>query len=158
MDIFERFWSKTRLLDNGCVIWIRAVNEDGYGQFRLDGATRIAHRLAWEWKYGPIPVGIEIDHTCFNHACVNVNHMRLATKKQNMENRQGANRNNSTGVRGVTARRGGYRARVMHNHVIYEGGDFHTLEEATEAAIALRLKLFTRNVVDRLTSPSERVM
>lgn len=69
----QRFESKVKQ-DGDCLTWQRARNKDGYGLFRGDNGTMLAHRYAWEQSNGPIPAGAEIDHRCHNTACVNPAH------------------------------------------------------------------------------------
>jgi HNH endonuclease len=64
-------------------------NWKGYGTESVkcvDGVIRKkkAHRMAWERKYGPIPEGMEPDHTCRNRGCVNTDHMELVTNLDNL--------------------------------------------------------------------------
>ena len=95
----ERFWSKVQK-GNGCWIWTGA-NTSGYGVFNMGGYTRQSHRISYEWSFGSIPAGLEVDHKCHNRACVRPSHLRLADKSQNGQNRSGANRNSQSGHRGV---------------------------------------------------------
>lgn len=74
---FARFWSKvdkpsSGVLDNSCWEFTGARHPDGYGVFWLDGRSRQAHRVAWEFKYGPIPDGLILLHKCDNPPCVRV--------------------------------------------------------------------------------------
>ena len=75
--------------DPGCIIWTGATN-GGYGCLSVNGRIVRAHRFAWEQINGPIPAGMFLDHTCYERSCVNVDHLRLATPKQNSTNRSGA--------------------------------------------------------------------
>ena len=43
-----------------------------------------AHRWAFENAYGPVPVGLEIDHLCRNQACVRPDHLEAVTHLENM--------------------------------------------------------------------------
>ncbi len=43
----------------------------------------LLHRYLWEQSNGPIPDSLVIDHQCRNRACVNLNHLRVVTAKQN---------------------------------------------------------------------------
>lgn len=76
-----RFWAKTRQTD--CVIWTGAVNTKGYPCFGVDGVSHLAHRLAYEDAYGPIPDGYTIDHTCRVRSCVNPDHLEVVTIAEN---------------------------------------------------------------------------
>jgi hypothetical protein len=110
----------------------------------------IAHRVAWEIANGPIPDGIELDHiACVGPSCVRTEHLRLATRKQNMENLRGATIRSKTGIRGVSPySRGGFVATVYHagtRHARY----FADTAEAEQWVVAKRLELFTHNNKDR---------
>lgn len=159
----QRFWEKVNKSGSAhpfisslgsCWEWT-AAKSDGYGVVALpDGRggwpTKRAHRYVWELLIGPIGVGLLLDHTCFNRACVNPDHLREVTNKENLENREGAQERNPTGVRGVFInRQGRYVARVGHNWMDYHVGTFDTLEEAESAIIAKRNELHTHNLIDR---------
>lgn len=147
-----RFWAKVNMLGD-CWVWTSATIPRGYGVFNLGtGAAYrniLAHRLSWEWTYGTIPKGIQIDHRCNNRLCVRPDHLRLATGKQNEENRTGANKNSKSGVRGVYWHQGRWRACVWHNRKRFDAGAFDSLDDAEAAVIAKRNELFTHNDRDR---------
>lgn len=152
-DPLTRFWPKVEKTE-ACWNWTGGKTKAGYGCFGVGGRAGrqvLAHRYSWEIVNDPIPDGIFIDHMCHNKSCVNPSHLRLADRKQNLENRCDASIKSNTGVRGVSwdkvARR--YRAAVTHNRKHYHVGRYDTLEEATEAAKAKRLELFTHNLHDR---------
>ncbi len=150
-DVQQRFWSKVNKTDD-CWLWTGAMTQSRhqrYGSFWLDGRTLGAHRIAYELAMGPIPDGMRLDHrpTCPKH-CVNPAHLRPVTFKQDAENQAGAYRNSSTGVRGVTERRGRYRVSVRHNGILHRFGTYDTLDEAREVARRKRIELFTHNDAD----------
>lgn len=68
---------------DGCWPWTAATNVNGYGWFRLDGESVLAHRLAWEMYNGPIPDRMTIDHLCFLRTCCRVAHMEVVTRGEN---------------------------------------------------------------------------
>ncbi|MGV7669138.1 HNH endonuclease signature motif containing protein [Mycobacterium kansasii] len=97
-----------------------------------------------------VPDGMDLDHTCWNRRCVNPDHLRVATRKQNCENQQGPSSRSTTGVRGVfMSKTGRITAGVTHNYQYYALGTFTSVEEAEAAVIAKRLELFTHNNADR---------
>lgn len=42
-----------------------------------------AHRASWTHFFGPIPVGMTVDHVCRERTCVNPDHLRLMTNEDN---------------------------------------------------------------------------
>lgn len=149
-----RFWSKIDK-SGDCWIWTSSLNASGYGQLVVtqDGQRTAfrSNRMAYELEFGPIPDGMLVDHICLVRACCNPKHLRLATQKQNMEHRPGANKNNVSGIRGVTfhRRRNRWQARVEHHGRKISCGYYDTKEAAGEAAAAKRIELFTHNDLDR---------
>lgn len=121
------FWTLVEKTD-GCWNWLGATAIGGYG--RMISAP--AYRYAYELLVGPIPDGMWIDHKCHNPQCVNPDHLRPVTPKQNGENLPGARSNSKSGVRGVywAADRQRWRVEVGHNYRTYKGGSFLNLEEA----------------------------
>jgi hypothetical protein len=67
----------------GCWLWLGSKTRDGYGQFSFMGRRTGAHRFAYEWSVGPIPVGCEIDHLCRTRDCVRPDHMEPVTHRVN---------------------------------------------------------------------------
>lgn len=76
---FESFICK---LENGCWEWLGSKRK-GYGRFRYKGLMVSAHRLAFEQVKGEISDGLQLDHLCRNHACVNPDHLELVINQEN---------------------------------------------------------------------------
>lgn len=86
--LFQRLVSKLQLdWDTGCWNWTGAINKDGYGQIGLGDEIVGAHRASWRMFVGSVPEGMELDHICRNRVCVNYQHLRIVTHKQQCENR-----------------------------------------------------------------------
>jgi hypothetical protein len=65
---------------NACWLWQGTINRrTGYG---VHGKSP-AHRVIYELLVGPIPVGLELDHTCKVRACVNPVHLEPVTGREN---------------------------------------------------------------------------
>lgn len=79
-----RFWAKVKLNSSGCLEWMGARNNLGYGHFRWEGRTRGAHRVAYQILIGAVPDGLQLDHLCRNRACVDVDHLEPVTASENV--------------------------------------------------------------------------
>lgn len=144
MTYEDRFWSRVDM-SGDCWLWTRGLNGVGYGMYDAPHKV-LAHRYAWELIVGPIPEGVLLDHnpTCPKN-CVNPDHLRYATHKQNHENSAGPYASNKSGFLGVSKaggqRRKCWQAQVNHHGEHFHLGYFYTPEEAHEAAKAKRLEL-----------------
>lgn len=70
-----------------CWVWVGRLNRHGYGRVhRGNRPTRHtpAHRFFYEALVGPVPEGLELDHTCRVRACVNPAHLEPVTHAENM--------------------------------------------------------------------------
>lgn len=87
--IEERFFEKvSKGLDaDDCWTWMAALNDGGYGVMGGEDTSKtiLAHRFSYEFHNGPIPDGLEPDHLCRNHACVNPSHLEPVTHAVNMQ-------------------------------------------------------------------------
>ena len=77
--------------DNGCQIWpAGAANNNGYGRFnvRIDGRQRgiLAHRASLAAHLGRELTGAEeVMHSCDVPRCVNPDHLKIGTHRENMQ-------------------------------------------------------------------------
>ncbi len=79
-----RFDTKWKPDANGCWIWQGTLNRNGYGKFSAaHGVMRLAHRISWLLHRGDIPKGMCVLHTCDVKPCVNPNHLRIGTVREN---------------------------------------------------------------------------
>lgn len=87
----EILLGRIRVLENGCWEYLGSINPEGYGWFRSRGA----HIYYFKFFSGPIPAGMQLDHTCHNpkecaggvncphRRCVNPSHLEPVTKLEN---------------------------------------------------------------------------
>lgn len=142
------FWARVEKTDT-CWNWTGGLDQAGYGRFTVDGKNIGPHRYAYRQLVGPLPK--ELDHRCHNRRCVNPDHLRPATRSQNLENLSGARSDSGTGIRGVSLHKltGKYAAQVCKNGKIHWLGLFETIEDAEAVVVAKRLELYTYNEADR---------
>lgn len=145
----ERFGER---LSNGCVIWTRSLSDTGYGKMTISGRQHRVHKVAWELVNGKVPEGYLLDHfVCFNRACYELSHLRIATTKQNSENQTALVSTNTSGYRGVSYSKASsnWFGQVVHNGKRYSKTGFDSASKANAWVLAKRLELFTHNELDR---------
>lgn len=85
-----------------CIEYPGCKDRQGYGKIsrRREGKLRWfrAHRLAYEEAHGPIPEGLVVMHACDNPPCINVEHLSLGTRADNVRDMvsKGRNRHRSS--------------------------------------------------------------
>lgn len=139
MDLHDVTWN---------AVHNHAAHFEGYKTPTGKWRTRViyAHRVVMERVLGRKLVKEDvIDHLNRIGLDCRRDNLLLTTGKQNYENKSLA-KNNKTGYRGVhysktNGKYWRYFATVRHNGKKIYGGVFKTVEEANEAAIALRKKL-----------------
>ncbi len=74
--------------EDDCWRWRGASDPKGYGRVgrMINGkaVTKLAHRVVYEAWVGAIPEGLQLDHLCRNHACVNPDHLEPVTQRENL--------------------------------------------------------------------------
>lgn len=93
VDIW-RFMKKVKKLDDSdaCWLWTAVTNQDGYGNFKLNGTMVKAHRVAYTMFHGPIPKGHVVMHSCDNPSCVAPHHLSARTPLDNARDREAKGR------------------------------------------------------------------
>ena len=151
----QLFWAKVDK-SGDCWNWTGAHDGHGYGHLSrwINGRAKNfkAHRYVLMLA-GLDIASTDVDHKCFNRSCVRPEHLRAATRKQNLENQQGARKDSQSGIRGV------FFDNTFHKWVGSVGHlgkqhrkSFKTREQAAEWVLAKRLELFTHNDLDRVNA------
>lgn len=104
-------------------------NTGGYCFAIVEGNTKSLHRFLMD-----APKGMVVDHINGNVKDSRVENLRICTHYQNLKNRQ-MNKNNSSGVRGVTwcKRNKRWYAKIQDRGRGFNLGYFKTIEEASQA-------------------------
>ncbi len=70
-----------------CIEWAGYTmpKPQNYGQKFKGGTMQYVHRLTWVEANGPVPTGMVVMHTCDNPPCYNLEHLKLGTQADNMQ-------------------------------------------------------------------------
>ena len=66
-----------------CWEWPGATNDGGRPVISSYSIPRYAYQVAYELRYGPVPKGLELHHTCWNKWCWNPDHVKPVTRQDN---------------------------------------------------------------------------
>ena len=83
-ELINRFWDKVDVTDS-CWLWTAHKNGYGYGTFRYNNKTGLAHRFSYELFEGNIINNLQLDHLCRVRHCVNPAHLQMVTLQENIK-------------------------------------------------------------------------
>lgn len=112
-------------------------SKDGRIRLRLDGQLYYRYRLAWFYMTGEWP-SRHIDHRNGNAVDDRWANLRDVSQAVNMQNRQGPQRNSSTGLLGAYRKRGKFVSVITIDKRQRHLGTFPTAETAHAAYMAAR--------------------
>lgn len=99
--MLDRFMSKVKKVESGCWEWQGCKNKKGYGMFRYEGSTRLAHRVSFILHNRDIKEDLLILHSCDNPCCVNPAHLSEGTGFDNQQQASLRNRYNRKGTNSI---------------------------------------------------------
>jgi hypothetical protein len=84
---------------SGCLDWPFAKHEKGYGQLKVQGATRKVTHLVLEMSGRPRPAGLHALHSCDRPSCINPTHLSWGTNAENQRQKAERGRKRSAYLR-----------------------------------------------------------
>ena len=122
--------------------WSKAGWDDnGYTRIQIGNKSYLAHRLAWLYEYGEMPL-LDIDHINGNKKDNRIFNLRDVSRQINTQNRRGAPRNSASGILGIHKHHpqkwvAGIYVNKKRKHL----GVFATQEEAQQAYLNAKREL-----------------
>ena len=115
-----------------------SINEKGYFKFGFNGRFYRNNRVVYFLCTGIDPEEKQVDHEDTNRLNNKIWNLRLATQKQNQDNRR-KNSNNTSGVTGVywDKRKNKYKSAITYNYKDLHLGYFNKSDK--DKAIAVRI-------------------
>lgn len=94
LNNLNKYLKHTKQLENGCMIWQRAINSDGYARALIKGNYNgKVHREVFAIFYGYYPPVVR--HKCDTPLCINPWHLQGGTAKDNMKDQDKRGRRNN---------------------------------------------------------------
>lgn len=120
----------------------------GYWTIKIDRRRYKAHRLAFLHMTGEWP-HCDVDHERGDRQDNRWKKLREATPFQNQQNRLKAQKNNVSGLLGVSRRGSSFLASITANRKVYSLGTFKTAELAHAAYLAAKIRLHPDSTLSR---------
>lgn len=160
-SVKKRFFSKVKKTKN-CWLWKGAPDPlSGYGSLKIEGLKRSAHRVSYAIHHGEIPENLMILHSCHNPKCVNPEHLRSGTakdnsqdevKRQNTRHYKCANPTKYNGIRWDNTRQNWISYVYVENKLLDIG---RHVSEVDAARNHDRIKYMKYGIKDNLNFPDE---
>lgn len=74
----EKFWRMVEKTES-CWLWLGCRQDNGYGQFRWEGRTTLAHHVSLVIDGVDVPSGMFTFNDCGNRHCVRPDHWIITT-------------------------------------------------------------------------------
>lgn len=108
-SLADRLWEKVDKSGgpDACWLWTARRGPDGYGQIKVDGQGRQAHRVVMELTLGEaVPKHLYVCHRCDNPPCCNPAHLFVGTPSDNQRDSVAKGRHGGGMPQSATCRNG----------------------------------------------------
>lgn len=82
IPVVDRILRRCEITAGGCLVF-NGSRVTGYGQVRVNGTSKLVHRVMYEARFGPVPSHLDLDHLCRNRACCRPEHLEPVTRREN---------------------------------------------------------------------------
>jgi hypothetical protein len=85
-DVWRDVVEHLALDDAGCLVWPWGTFSDGRGQVNVGDGGRQVHRVVFVYFHGPIPDGLQVNHSCGrgHRGCADPRHLYAGTQVENL--------------------------------------------------------------------------
>src|SRR5262249_52688729 len=84
INTLQNIFSRTiRDEESGCLLYMGALDKDGYPKISYQGRMRLGSHVVYELIHGTISEG-EIDHICYVRRCLEPTHLRALSHRENV--------------------------------------------------------------------------
>lgn len=115
----DRFWAKVDM-SGECWLWKAAVDNCGYGWFKLCGNMQRAHRVSMMLSGTVVPDGLCVLHKCDNPPCVNPAHLFIGTRRDNAKDRNAKHRQSCGAAHSLACSGENHGSSVLENNDVRE--------------------------------------
>ena len=87
----EELWARIGQyaeIEGECTIFDRHPSRNGYGRISIHGVLQAAHRFVYQYVHGALDASAELDHSCYNPACIRIKHLTPRTRSGNAKTRR----------------------------------------------------------------------
>lgn len=97
-EIYNKRWlmrvrARCIRTESGCLEWPGTVQGNGYGSTSYRHKTKSIHRVLYQLVHGvSLPSSVDVCHTCDNRRCVEITHLWVGTRQENLQDCRQKNR------------------------------------------------------------------
>jgi hypothetical protein len=93
LSLREKLLKNSIASESGCRLWVKPVDDQGYGHIGINGKIDRAHRASYREFVGEIPTGMFVCHRCDVRHCINPEHLFLGSNQENIADMVSKGRN-----------------------------------------------------------------
>lgn len=120
----ETFWTKVQF--SGFCWHYGDYKYTNHTNISLNGKATGVHTVAYEYLMGKVPLGLELDHLCYNKRCVNPDHLEPVTHAENIRRAWARKKEHEQGMFKGAGLRSTSEGQCRQGHTLAEVGVLHS--------------------------------